>query len=281
MAGLDRIATRATTQFLSAFSNALPDPAVVSPKISRQVFEKFCTKVTRKYCWTISNCCANSVPRAWTTNLGRLRALRALPFLPSLRNARQFLEQTHAALAHLDWKQHALELANVARDWSQRLDAKFSRALFALAGRNGCERRCRPLSRRRPSVCARAVAYRGAGAKSKWSHLILAGWNEGPGRRRPARVARAEEIRAFNRSVQQLNKRAARQEARARATPVCAKTIRYLRARRATRDRVTAVRCAPRIGGTGVTLAASLVGRCAGTLLEERTFYRALSQNAR
>src|SRR5207302_1901644 len=46
----------------------------------------------------------------------------------------------------------------------------------------------------------------------EWSHLILAGWNEGawppPA---GAEFARAEEIRAFNRSVQQLNKRAARQ----------------------------------------------------------------------
>ncbi len=42
----------------------------------------------------------------------------------------QFLEQTYAALTHLEWKQHALELANVAHDWSQHLDAGFPRALF-------------------------------------------------------------------------------------------------------------------------------------------------------
>src|SRR5207245_10437833 len=46
----------------------------------------------------------------------------------------------------------------------------------------------------------------------EWSHLILAGWNEGawppPA---GAEFARAEEIHAFNRSVQHLNKRAARQ----------------------------------------------------------------------
>jgi hypothetical protein len=46
----------------------------------------------------------------------------------------------------------------------------------------------------------------------EWSHLIFAGWNEG-GWPPPAgtEFARAEEIHAFNRSVQQLNKRAARQ----------------------------------------------------------------------
>ncbi len=46
----------------------------------------------------------------------------------------------------------------------------------------------------------------------EWSHLIFAGWNEGawppPA---GAEFARAEEIHAFNRSVQKLNKRAARQ----------------------------------------------------------------------
>ena len=46
----------------------------------------------------------------------------------------------------------------------------------------------------------------------EWSHLIFAGWNEGAWPP-PAtgEFAREEEIRAFNRGVQQLNKRAARQ----------------------------------------------------------------------
>src|SRR5689334_15302161 len=45
-----------------------------------------------------------------------------------------------------------------------------------------------------------------------WSHLIFAGWNEGawpPGA--SPEFARPEQIRAFNRNVQRLNKRAARQ----------------------------------------------------------------------
>lgn len=68
------------------------------------------------------------------------KALRELPLLPPRATLAEFLEQTHAALAHLDWKQHALELANVARDWSQRLDAKFSRALFC----GGWKKQLRP-----------------------------------------------------------------------------------------------------------------------------------------
>jgi len=196
------------------FLNALPDPAVVSPKISRQVFEKLLhesykevllddLELLREFCAT----------RVDDKSQSAAEALRALPFLPPRATLAQFLEQTHAALAHLDWKQHALELANVARDWSQRLDAKFSRALFLrwleeTAATSDAARSAagdHPYARVQLLTVARAQ-------NQEWSYLILAGWNEGawppPA---GAEFARAEEIRAFNRSVQQLNKRAARQ----------------------------------------------------------------------
>ena len=113
------------------FLNALPDPTVVSPKISRQVFEKVLhesykevllddLELLREFC----------AARVDDKSQAAAEALRALPFLPARATFAQFLEQTHAALAHLEWKQHALELANVAHDWSQRLDVNFSRALF-------------------------------------------------------------------------------------------------------------------------------------------------------
>jgi hypothetical protein len=196
------------------FLNALPDPAVISPKISRQGFEKILREsykevllddleLLREFCAT----------RADDKSQSAAEALRALPFLPPRATLAQFLEQTHAALAHLDWKQHALELANVARDWSQHLDAKFSRALFLrwleeTAVTSAATRSTagdHPYARLQLLTVARAQ-------NQEWSHLILAGWNEGawppPA---GAEFARAEEIHAFNRSVQQLNKRAARQ----------------------------------------------------------------------
>src|SRR5207237_8967952 len=96
------------------FQNALPDPAVVSPKSSRQVFEKILhesykevllddLELLREFCAT----------RVDDKSQSAAEALRALPFLPQHATLAQFLEQTHAALSHLDWKQHALELANV------------------------------------------------------------------------------------------------------------------------------------------------------------------------
>jgi hypothetical protein len=196
------------------FLNALPDPAVISPKISRQVFEKILhesykevllddLELLREFCAT----------RVDDRSQSAAEALRALPFLPPRATLAQFHEQTHGALAHLGWKQHALELANVARDWGQRLDAKFSRAFFLrwleeTAATSDAARSAagdHPYARVQLLTVARAQ-------NQEWSHLILAGWNEGawppPA---SAEFARAEEIRAFNRSVQQLNKRAARQ----------------------------------------------------------------------
>jgi PD-(D/E)XK nuclease superfamily len=196
------------------FLNALPDPAVVSPKISRQVFEKNLREsykevllddleLLREFCAT----------RVDDKSQSAAEALRALPFLPPRATLAQFLEQTHVALAHLNWKQHALELVNVGRDWSQRLDAEFSRALFlrwleetaATAESARSAAGDHPYARVQLLTVARAQ-------NQEWSHLILAGWNEvawpPPA---GAEFARPEEIRAFNRSVQQLNKRAARQ----------------------------------------------------------------------
>src|SRR5205085_8275860 len=115
--------------------------------------------------------------------------------------------------AQLEWKQQALELASAAHDWSQRLDAKFPRALFLrwLAETAVAADAARSAEGDHPYARVQLLTVAGA-QNQEWSHLIFAGWNEGAW---PppvgAEFARAEEIHAFNRSVQQLNKRAARQ----------------------------------------------------------------------
>src|SRR5437899_381691 len=194
------------------FLNALPDPAVVSPKIGRQVFEKIlreCYKevllddlaLLREFCAT----------RVDDKSQSAAEALRALPFLPPRATLAQFLKQTYAALAHLGWKQHALELANVAYDWSQGLDVKCSRALFLRWLEETAATTARSAEGDHPYARVQLLTVARA-QNQEWSHLIFAGWNQGawppPS---GAEFARTEEIRAFNRSVQQLNKRAARQ----------------------------------------------------------------------
>lgn len=196
------------------FLNALPDAAVLSPNLSRHSFEKILREsygevllddleILRAQCAVSTNEKSRSVAQA----------LDALPFLPSRATLAEFLEQTHAALVHLDWKQHAGEIANVRRDWTQRFKSKISRTLFLrwveeTAATFGAAR-----SPAGDHPYARVQLLTVAHAQNQdWSHLIFAGWNEGawppPA---PAEFAREEEIRAFNRHVQQLNKRAARQ----------------------------------------------------------------------
>jgi hypothetical protein len=196
------------------FLNALRDPAVVSPKISRQVFEKILhesykevllddLELLREFC----------AARADDKSHAAAEALRALPFLSARATFAQFLEQTHAALAHLQWKQQALELANVSHDWSQRLDSQFPRVLFLrwLEETAATSDAARSSAGDHPYARVQLLTVPRAQSQ-EWSHLIFAGWNEG-GWPPPAgaEFARAEEIHAFNRSVQKLNKRAARQ----------------------------------------------------------------------
>src|SRR6266566_4970453 len=179
------------------FLNALSDPTVLSPTLSRSALEEILresyNEVLLDDLELLREFCATGVD---DKSQSATEALRALPFLPPRATLAQFLEQTHAALAHLDWKQHALELANVARDWSQRLDAKFSRALFLrwleeTAATSDAARSAagdHPYARVQLLTVARAQ-------NQEWSHLILAGWNEGawppPA---GAAFARAEEI---------------------------------------------------------------------------------------
>jgi PD-(D/E)XK nuclease superfamily protein len=196
------------------FLNALPDPTVLLPKISRQVFEKILRESYKEVLLDdlelLREFCAARVDEKFQS---AAEALHAFPFLPARATIAQFLEQTHTALAQLGWKQHALEVVNATHDWPQRLDAKFSRALFLrwleeTAATSGA---ARSAAGDHPYARVQLLTVKHA-QNQEWSHLIFAGWNEGawppPA---GAEFARAEEIHAFNRSVQQLNKRAARQ----------------------------------------------------------------------
>src|SRR6266480_3502083 len=200
--------------FFLRFLDAFSDPVVLSPSVSRSTFENILresySEVLLDDLEILREFCAARTDKKFQS---AAEALRALPFLPPRATLAQFLEQTHTALAYLNWKQHALELASVARDWSQCLDVKFSRALFLrwLEETAATSAAARPVAGDHPYARVQLLTVARA-QNQEWSHLILAGWNEGawppPA---GAEFARAEEIHAFNRSVQHLNKRAARQ----------------------------------------------------------------------
>ena len=143
------------------FLNALPDPAVVSTKISRQVFEKFCAKVTRRCCWTISNCCANSVPRTRVINLSRPPKLCArCRFSRRAQPLRSFSNRLTPRLPISTGSNTRSNLPMsraIGRSVSMR---NFHARSFCGGWKKQQRPLCRPLSRRRSSVCARAISSR-------------------------------------------------------------------------------------------------------------------------
>ncbi|MFN2540907.1 MAG: PD-(D/E)XK nuclease family protein, partial [Chthoniobacterales bacterium] len=197
-----------------AFLNALPDPSDLSPKLSRPIFEKVLRESYKEVLLDdlelLREFCAARSDEKFES---AAEALRALPFLPRRASLAQFLEKTQAAFTYLGWQQQALEIISVTRGWPQRLDAEFSRGLFLrwLQEIAGTSRAARAEAGDHPYARVQLLSVAQA-QNQDWSHLIFAGWNEGAWPPAAgAEFARAEEIRAFNRSVQQLNKRAARQ----------------------------------------------------------------------
>ena len=248
---------------LLRFLNALPDPTVVSSKISLRGFEKVLREsymevllddleLLREFC---AECADDKFQAA-------AEALRALPFLPARATLAAFLEQTDAALAHLGWKQQALELASGAHDWPQHLDVKFSRELFLrwVEETAVTSNTVRSAAGDHPYARVQLLTVEGA-LNQEWSHLIFAGWNEGAWPPSAgAEFARTEEIHAFNRRVQQLNKRAARQGSQGEGhTSVCENHSLYLGPGE---QRAIALRQFDALlesASEGVTVAASLV----------------------
>src|SRR5262249_41038707 len=97
--------------------------------------------------------------------------------------------------------------------WPQNVDTKFSRALFLRWLEETAASFAIARSAAGDNPYARVQLLTVAQAQNQyWSHLVFAGLNEGawpPAA--SAEFARDEEIRAFNRRIQQLNQRAARQ----------------------------------------------------------------------
>ncbi|MFL6588830.1 MAG: PD-(D/E)XK nuclease family protein [Chthoniobacterales bacterium] len=195
------------------FLNALPDPTILSAQISRSAFEK-----TLRESWSevllddlgvLAEFCSRGDERSRAT----AEALRRLPFLPTRASLRDFLAATQSALTELGWKQHAFHIANLTRDWPAQINGRFSRALYLRWLRETAVTAAPGRAPAGDNPYARVQLLSVPEAQNQdFSHLILAGCNEGNWPPPPsAEFSRAEEIRTFNRSVQQLNKRAAQQ----------------------------------------------------------------------
>lgn len=195
------------------FLNALPDASVLVGNGGRTAVEK-----TLRESWTeVLLDDLDVLAEFWSRGDERSRAaaeaLRRLTFLPARATFPQFLEETRVALDHLGWKQHAFEISNLSHDWADRVRGQFSRSLYSRWLRETAATAVPGRTPAGDNPYARVQLLNAAEAQNQeWSHLILAGCNHGNWPPPPsAEFGRPEEIRAFNRGIQQLNKRAARQ----------------------------------------------------------------------
>lgn len=196
------------------FFNALTNAAKVFPGLNGRTLENRLRdaytevliddlEVLREFCAT----------HAETDGRAIAEAIHSLDLLPSQTTLREFIERTRAACARLGWKHRWLEIARRIDDWTEKIPAKISRALFlrwleeitSSFGLEHAPRGDHPYARVQLLTVPQACGQ-------EWSHLIFAGWNEGAWPQPPTgEFMREDQIEAFNRQVRQLNRRAARQ----------------------------------------------------------------------
>jgi RecB family exonuclease len=199
---------------LLRFLSALEDREKLFPEISLQRFDRTLRSAHAEIliddlALLQKFCAADLRPDAQKV----AQAFQLIGFLPARARFSEFLEATERAFSQLGWKQPWMEVAKRSLDWTDKVDANFSRTLFLrwleeIASTFGAGRDAagdHPYARVQLLTFAQAQGQ-------EWSHLIFAGLNEGswpPPER--GEFAREEEIENFNRGIQQLNRRAARQ----------------------------------------------------------------------
>lgn len=199
---------------LLRFLSALQDREKLFPGISLQIFDRTLRSAHAEILIDdlalLQKFCAGH-HREDAQNVAK--ALRLIQFLPARAALSEFLQATEQAFAALGWKQHRMEIANRTVDWTERLDAVFSRTLYLrwldeIASTFGAGR---DPAGDHPYARVQLLTFAQAQGQ-EWSHLIFAGLNEGswpPPER--GEFAREEEIESFNRGIQQLNRRASKQ----------------------------------------------------------------------
>lgn len=141
-------------------------------------------------------------------------ALRALPWLPAHATLAAFIARTGEIFRALDWPARADELTRLAADWRDALRLEISRRAWlrwlreTLVSWRAERAECgnHPYSRVHLLPCGQADAQ-------TWTHLILAGLNEGqwPPALEDSGFLGEEEIDALNRRIRVLNQRATAQ----------------------------------------------------------------------
>ncbi len=137
--------------------------------------------------------------------------IHAIKFLPDRGTLAEFLGATSAAFEHLQWHERWREIES-RTGWAESLPASFSRTLYLrwLSDSASTVRITRDATGSHPYARVQILTAAQAEDQS-WSHLILAGLNEGawPAGGRGDFLP-TEQIDAFNSSVQKLNRAATR-----------------------------------------------------------------------
>ncbi|PYK56324.1 MAG: hypothetical protein DME48_01590 [Verrucomicrobia bacterium] len=196
------------------FVNTLSDHAEIFPDVSLNAFERTLRSayaevliddldILRRFCEQESGGTKEKVAAA----------LNSISFLPARARFPEFLRATKAALNRLGWRSHWMEISRRTGDWVHKLDIEFSRALYLrwLGEIAFTFTAARETIGDHPYARVQLLSVPQAHSQ-QWSHLIFAGWNEGSWPpRETGEFARQDEIDAFNRSIQKLNRRASRQ----------------------------------------------------------------------
>jgi hypothetical protein len=182
------------------------------PKLSLQEIEK----TLRRACGDIlinnvhvltEYCSRASDPKISAVSDG----LRAIRFLPERAESEQFLKETLSIFRELKWRERVVELERLSRGWSDTLIGTFSRQHFLrwLTELFAESALCRNSHGDHPYARVQLLRYDQAENRT-WSHLILAGLNEGhwPRRDDESPFLGDEQVAALNASLRDLNKRA-------------------------------------------------------------------------
>ncbi len=148
---------------------------------------------------------------AWLAESKSADALQNLPRLPEQGTLTDFLAATENAFAWLSWKDRTADLERLTAGWSGLLTARFSRRSYLrwLGEVLASPQRDRATEGRHPYSRAYLIPAAQTEAQS-WSHLIIAGLNEGqwPPPFDDAGWLGEDELTALNQRVRQLNQRA-------------------------------------------------------------------------
>jgi hypothetical protein len=195
------------------FLNALPEPAILRTQLSAPTLEKILRESWAEVLLDDLEVLAEFCRRGDEKRRETAAVLQAVRYLPARATLSQFLGETQAALADVGWKQRSAQIASMALGWPDRIRASITRAVYLrwLGEAAASTAPGRAPEGNHPYARVQLLSVPEA-QNQEWSHLILAGCNQGnwppPA---TAEFGRAEEIRAFNSSIQKLNKRAAGQ----------------------------------------------------------------------